>query len=115
MTDFLDSVCQDLAAEFEANRRVLSFRDYMELFESHPEQQARTAPQYLLDCFDHYGSEIRPFPGTEGAGGDKVDGERHWKLFDIPWDQGRDRVIGHEAAQDAIYRIIQGFSVQRRV
>ena len=103
MTDFLDSVCTDLAAEFEANRRVLSFREYLGYFQAHPIEQTRTAPQYLLDCFNHYGSESTPTGG------------RRWKLFDIPWDAGRDRVVGQEAAQDAIYRIIQGFSVQGRV
>ncbi|MBT9557263.1 MAG: serine protein kinase PrkA [Myxococcales bacterium] len=105
-TSFLDDVCQDLQTEFETTRRVLSFAEYLDLVRGEPRGQLRGAPQYLRDCFDHFGKE--PADPATGRG-------PRYRLFDAPWDEGRDRVVGQEPAQEALYRIIEGFALQRRV
>ena len=38
-----------------------------------------------------------------------------WKLFDTPWDGGKDRLIGQEEVQARVYRAIAGFVRDGRV
>ncbi len=105
-SSYLDDICTRMQAEFEANRRVIGFEQYLELFSDNPRRHARNSAQYLLDCFHHFGSETLTTPLGE---------HRRWHLMDAPWDEGRDRLIGQEEVQDVIYRIIQNFTRQRLV
>jgi serine protein kinase len=91
---------------FAANKRVLSFAEYMELVEQHPRRQLRNAAQYMVDMFDYYGTEEVRFPGGT---------TRRFKLFDVPWDDGERGLIGQEAVQNSIYRILNNFVRQGRV
>jgi predicted Ser/Thr protein kinase len=102
-SDYLDRLGHKLVEEFEVNRRVMSFEEYLDLFVTQPRQQIRTAAQYLLDCFNYFGTtEIDAPLGTQ----------RRWNLFDVPFDGGRNRLVGQEAVQDAIYRIVENFTRQ---
>ena len=85
---------------FIENRRVMSFAEYMDLLAAHPKQQLRSAPQYIRDCFDYYGTEQVRYPWGP---------TRRFKLFDCPWAEGRDRLIGQEAVQNRIYRALSNF------
>ncbi len=51
----LDSIAEAVASRFKAERRVLSFDEYLALFDEAPVQNARDASRYLRDCFLHYG------------------------------------------------------------
>ncbi|HIA04557.1 MAG TPA: serine protein kinase PrkA, partial [Myxococcales bacterium] len=105
-SDYLDRLGQQLSDEFEAKRRVMSFEEYLDLFVSTPRGHARSAAQYMLDCFHYFGeSEIETALGPV----------RRWNLFDAPFDDGRDKLVGQEAVQDAIYRIVTNFTRQRVV
>ena len=104
--DYLDEVAGELKDEFDANRRVMSFGAYVDLFLTDPTAQTRNAAKYLLDCFQHYGSETLSTPMGE---------IRRWGLFDTPFDGGRDALVGQEEVQEAIYRAVQNFTRQRRV
>ncbi len=98
---FLDDVSGTLSTEFEQNRRVLTFEEYLEVVAKRPQQQVRSAAQYLVDCFDYWGRS--------------PDNPKRFRLFDAPWDEGRDLVVGQESAQNAIYRHLTSFAAQRRV
>lgn len=100
----LDRIGAAVRDRFEAERRVLSFDDYLALFDAHPWRHSRDAARYLRDCFDHYGYEDVERPGGT---------VRRWRLFDAPFEDtadGRaDRLVGHETIQDATYRILSSF------
>jgi len=85
---------------FAHNRRVLSFGEYLELVMAEPHRQLRASSQYLVDCFDHYGSTLVDYPWGQ---------VRRFHLFDCPWDDGRDRLIGQEAVAAQVYRAAQNF------
>lgn len=85
---------------FIENRRVMSFFEYMDLVGAHPKQQLRSAPQYIRDCFDYFGTQQVSYPWGPS---------RRFKLFDAPWAEGRDRLIGQEAVQNRIYRALTNF------
>lgn len=91
---------------FASQRQVLSFDDYFALFTEHPRQQLRTAPEYLRDCMLHYGTETVERPGLKTT---------RFRLFDCPWQGGRDRVVGQEDVQQAIFRLLQNFIRERRI
>ncbi|MEZ4269050.1 MAG: serine protein kinase PrkA [Myxococcota bacterium] len=97
--------------EFVANRRVLSFDEYIALFSAEPVRHTRTAAGYLRDCVDHYGSYEVARPGG---------GTTRYGLFDCPWEKDRDdavrhRVVGHEEAQQRFYRLLVNFLREGRV
>src|SRR5512136_2577844 len=102
----LDQIGGSVLEHFRANRRLLSFDEYLELVKDDPRRHARSAAQYLRDMFDHFGTEVVRHPEGE---------IRRFKLFDAPWDGGEGRLIGQEGTQNAIYRILSNFARQRRV
>ena len=90
----------DVHSHYERNRRVMSFAEYLDLVAQSPETHLRSAPQYVLDCFEHYGSDTVTYPWGEW---------RRFHLFDCPWADGRDRLVGHEAVQNHVYRALTNF------
>lgn len=105
----LDRIGAAVRDRFEAERRVLAFDEYLSLFEAHPWRHSRDAARYLRDCFDHFGHDDLERPG--GA-------VRRWRLFDAPFEDERadrvDRLVGHEAIQGAMYRILSSFAREGR-
>ncbi len=111
----LDTIRQEVKARFESQKRVLSFREYLELVQANPRRYTRDAARYLKDCMDFFGSyRVTKPTGTF----------TRWKLFDLELgrqDSGRqvelrlrDRLAGHESAQAAFYRILDGFEREGR-
>ena len=98
--DSLAQIGQEVRDAYTRNKRVMSFDEFFQLFLSRPEQYARNVAQYLKDVFDHFGSEeIKTPRGTF----------TRWKLFDLPFDGGRDRLVGQEEVQARVYRVISNF------
>ena len=101
--DDLASLSDRVQARFAEERRLLSFGEYLELFAANPARHARDAAGYLRDLFDHYGrGEVRRPWGTQVR----------YHLFDLPFldEEGRRRVlVGHEALQGEIYRVLCNF------
>ena len=95
--DDLRQLGEHIRDDFAKNRRVMSFSEYLDLVSSRPHQQLRSAPQYIRDCFDHYGSDSVQYPWGP---------IRRFKLFDAPWADGRDRLIGQEEVQNRLYRAL---------
>ncbi|HVU51964.1 MAG TPA: serine protein kinase PrkA [Polyangia bacterium] len=102
---WLTHTAGELRESFERNRRVMSFGEYFSLFGADPRRQVRSAAQYVRDVFDHFGTEIVRTP--RGL-------QTHWKLFDCPWDAGKDALSGQEEVQAAVYRLVSNFAREGR-
>lgn len=101
----LQSLGAEIRESYTRNKRVMSFDEYFALFLAQPERQARSSAQYLKDVFDYFGTtEIRLPRGTV----------TRWKLFDCPFDGGRDRLLGQEEVQARVYRILTNFTREGR-
>ncbi|MFW5921660.1 MAG: serine protein kinase PrkA, partial [Polyangiales bacterium] len=115
----LSELGERVRERFEAQKRVLSFHEYLDMVASHPWRHTRDAPRYLRDCLDYYGTyEIeRPWGN-----------EPRWRLFDLPFDRssadvtaapggqhdgrGHQRsahLVGHESIQRSVHRILENF------
>ena len=99
----LQSLGLEIREAYAKNKRVMSFEEYFALFAVNPERQARSAAQYIKDVFDYFGSEEIRHPTVT-----------RWKLFDIPWDGGRERLVGQEDAQARVYRTLSNFTREGR-
>src|SRR5262245_371941 len=86
--------------DFTRNRRVMSFSEYLALAFAEPTRQLRSSTQYIVDCFDHYGSENVKYSWGE---------VQRFKLFDAPWAGGEDRLFGQEIVGNQAYRILRTF------
>lgn len=101
-TDVLSWIETTVRKDFESNRRVLAFDEYLALIAERPEQQLRGSAQYALSMLDHYGK-------TKIEG----DGELYrFHLFDQPVDGIAPKVVGHERVQTQIYKALQSFVQQ---
>lgn len=94
---------------FEADKRVLSFTEYLDEFAAYPARHSRDAARYLRDCFDYFGA---------------YEVERPWgkltrfRLFDLEFERtegmSADFLVGHEAIQKAFYRALSNFAREGR-
>lgn len=100
VTSTLAGLHEAVREDFKRNRRVMSFPEYLALVFAEPKRQLRSSEQYLVDCFDHYGTEKVSYPWGELV---------RFKLFDAPWAAGEDRVFGQEAVQNQTYDVLQSF------
>ncbi|HVK77122.1 MAG TPA: hypothetical protein VM734_27635 [Kofleriaceae bacterium] len=96
----LATLGETIRGHFTGTRRMLSYAEYLELVLSEPARQLRGSPQYLVDAFEHYGTETVKYPWGE---------IRRFKLFDCPWAGGEGRLIGQELAQNHVYQALSGF------
>ena len=102
----LSELASDIRDDYAQGRRILSFPEYLELFAAAPKRHARNAVQYLRDCFRYYGTDSKPTVWGE------VD---HFRLFDAPFDGGRNRLVGQERAQQQVFRLLDNFVRQGEV
>ena len=103
--DWLGQIATGMREAYARNRQVMSFAEYLTLFDADAARQVRSAAQYLRDVFDHYGTTV-----VRGARGPLT----RWRLFDCPWDSGRDSLKGQEEVQAAVYRLLSNFARQGR-
>lgn len=114
--DELQRVGDKVRERFEAQKRVLSYQEYLREFLDHPWRHSRDAARYLRDCFEHFGSyEVeRPWGNVQ-----------RWALFDLPFERASqealgdghrksDHLVGHENLQNAVYRILNNFAREGR-
>lgn len=102
----LGSIHQSVFREFESNRRLLSFDEYLCLLAEQPELQTRGSAQYAADMLDHFGRTEVHAPGDGAI-------ENRFKLFDRPVHGQAPKVVGHEQVQNQIYRSLRAFARQR--
>jgi serine protein kinase len=102
---WLAQATTEMRESFARNRRVISFNEYFALFGAEARRQVRSAAQYLRDVFDYFGTD--PIRTPRGP-------MVRWRLFDCPWDNGRDSLMGQEEVQAAVYRLISNFAREGR-
>lgn len=103
--NWLGQTTADMRESYARNRRVISYAEYFTLFVNDTAQQVRSSAQYLRDVFDHFGTELVRTPrGTL----------TRWKLFDCPWEGGKDSLKGQEEVQASTYRLISNFAKEGR-
>ncbi|MEN8150374.1 MAG: serine protein kinase PrkA [Planctomycetota bacterium] len=91
----LSTVAAEVRREFDEENRLLSFREWLDLFLESPYRMSRSAAQYVLDMFDGFGR------GETAGGSDRL------LLFDQEFRNGEGRVHGQEAVQFGIYRLVR--------
>jgi len=104
--DLLTDLAASIRDAFATQGRVRSFWEHLAEIKESPQRHLRSAAQYVRDMFEHFGSE----PVT-------VRGERtvRHRLFDgLPGDPEMQRVVGQEAAIDAVYRCVRNFAMEGR-
>ncbi len=107
--DALGFVDQLTKTDFEANRRILSFEEYMGTLAEDPQTQLRGSARYMVDMMDHFGKTPVKNPGVVTATGGQV---YRFQLFDLPIDGNSRKVVGHEAVQTQFYSSLKGFARQ---
>jgi serine protein kinase len=104
--DSLGQIGQEVRDAYTRNKRVMSFDEFFRLFLTEPRRYLRNSAQYLRDVFDHFGTtEVRTPHGSLSR----------FSLFDLPFDGGRNRLIGQEEVQGRVYRIISNFVREGRI
>jgi predicted Ser/Thr protein kinase len=107
----IKTIAEHVEQRFRAGRRVLSFAEFLELFDQQPVRYSRDASRYLRDTFDHYGTTTVRYPWGEA---------RRFKLFDMPWEPApappategalpRGALVGQEHVQEEMYRALSNF------
>jgi predicted Ser/Thr protein kinase len=105
-TETLRELSAEIRDEFSQNKRVLAFQEWFSLLKEAPRLHARNAPQYLLDTLEYYGHrevDVLGVPATR------------WNIFDCPFDDGHDQLIGQELVQESLVRVIEKFVRNGRV
>ncbi len=95
----IQSLAEAVAEEFQATRRILSFDEWFDLLCKDPTVHARSAAQFVVDAFDHFGRRDVRTPQGQVS--------RH-RLFDTEFD-GWHRLVGQEEAQNELYDVLAGF------
>src|SRR4051812_32807543 len=98
LADEITNVAKEVEEKFAAEKRVLSFDEYLALFAKDPANQARDAARYLLGVFDHYGTRTVSYPWGDYT---------RYNLFDLPWEANdrrhgltRGSLVGQEPVQE---------------
>ncbi|MBM4364192.1 MAG: serine protein kinase PrkA, partial [Deltaproteobacteria bacterium] len=100
----LSEIGREVQAAFRADRRILSFAEYVELVARDPLRHTRDAARYVRDAFDHYGRETRRLPTGDST---------RFRLFDLPFlapeAAERHRLVGQERVQEELHRALGNF------
>jgi len=105
-TSELDNLQASVRERFQAEKRVLSFDEYLDEVLEHPFRHTRDAARYVRDCFDHFGSYELLTP---------LGKRKRYRLFDqefldnVREGEGRYRLHGHEHVQETFYRTLSNF------
>jgi serine protein kinase len=105
-TSFLQSASEAIQKQFREKRQIMSAEEFFSLVVSSPATHARGSAQYVKDCFDYYKTREVNTP---------LGKENRFQLFDMPFDNGDNRLAGQEKIQNEVYRILENFVRQGRV
>jgi serine protein kinase len=106
----LERIGSRVRERFEAEKRVLSFSEYLDEFAAHPFRHTRDAARFLRDCFDYYGSYEVDRPWGKLT---------RYRLFDLEFEREEgltpsDFLVGHELIQQAFHRALENFAREGR-
>lgn len=97
---YLGKLSEHFREQFVSGKNVMSFDQYLDLFAERPGALGRNAAQYLQDTIDHFGREQISA---------HTDSKSRFTLFDAPFDEGREKLIGQEEVQAEFYDILSNF------
>jgi serine protein kinase len=107
--DILNFIDQSVKKEFDGNRRLLSFDEYLILLGEKITQQTRGSAQYIVDMMDFFGTEPVVSADPHPVAGSQY---HRFKIFDYPIDGIAPKVVGQERVQNQIYRALKAFARQ---
>ncbi len=106
MRERLQHIADSVRRRFEEERPVLSFDEYLTLFQEQPWRHTRDAARYLRDCFNYFGTYTVERPWGS---------HRRFRLFDQISGTSEELqrsdmcLVGHEQVQEAYYRVLCNF------
>lgn len=104
MIEKMDSYLRNLGENFEkrfaSGRNILSYKEYLEEVAKNPHLHLRDAAAYVRDMFLYFGKRKVKYPWGE------ID---RFILFDAPFGEKKEKLVGQEEAQNTFYRIIESF------
>lgn len=103
---FLARTVESTRARFEARGTLLGFGEYLERVVAEPRVHLRDAAMYVRDAIAHFGSEQVDRPYGQFT--------RH-RIFDAPFDDGKEPVIGQETVQQEVVGLLTDFVRAGRV
>ena len=105
---YLGAIGTTVKDGFSEQRSLLSFEEYLQLFDRAPRTQARGAAQYLRDAIEHFGTARVDTPWGE---------DRRFGIFDLGFapEARASRVAGQEEVQAALHRVLGNFVRTGRV
>ncbi|MBN22988.1 MAG: serine protein kinase [Bdellovibrionaceae bacterium] len=101
----LKKLDESIQSQFQKNKRVLSFQEYLYWLAESPQSQLRGSSQYIVDMMDHYGKEQ-----VESEFKSEIKQTYRFHLFDLPVDGIAPKVVGHETVQTKIYQALKNFN-----
>jgi predicted Ser/Thr protein kinase len=107
-SDSLHLISQKTQEDFEKNRILLNYEEYITLFTENPVTQSRGSAQYLVDMLDHF--EVSPTTHSFKNVGPNL---RHFKIFDSAIDGVAPKIVAQEGVQNQIYRTLKSFAKQK--
>lgn len=108
LQETLGTIDQAIKKDFESNRRILSFDEYLVFLNENAEKQTRGSAQYLVDMMDFFGTHETPHEAPHAS-----PQYPRFKLFDLPIDGITLKVVGQEKVQNQIYRTLKSFARQK--
>lgn len=98
-SELLQNLTQSFHERFKEQRVILSFGGFLELLKEEPIKLTRTAPNYLLDVFEYFGTENPD---------EKINRETRFKLFNRR-DGRYGPIVGGQHVQYEIYSALKSF------
>lgn len=108
--EVLGIVDQAVKKEFESNRRILTFDEYLALLGEKPKKQLRGSAEYMADMMDYFGKEPLSSGSTHGEPG--ANPLMRFAVFNSQPELGIRKVVGQEQVQNRIYQALKTFSRQ---
>jgi predicted Ser/Thr protein kinase len=106
--EIINSVDQAVRKDFDANRRILSFDEFIVLVAENPERHTRGSARFITDMMDHFGRT----PLKPNDPGHVLGATHRFALFDRPIDGIVTKIIGQEVVQNQIYKSLKTFVKQ---
>ncbi len=97
--DLLYNLNQETRSLFQERQVILSFSGFLQKLQEKPNLMIRNASQYLYDTFNYFGKTTLD---------ESHQNLTRWKIFDLGTHKYIP-IIGCEAVQDEIYKIVTGF------
>ncbi|MCA9321659.1 MAG: serine protein kinase PrkA, partial [Planctomycetes bacterium] len=103
--DIVQTIGRRSSERFAEARAISSFEQFLELLFARPASLTRSAPQYIVDMMDYYGSRVVATPSGP---------QRRFCVFDDVEGGGDEAVVGQERVQNDIYRCLREFIQKRK-